>query len=276
MNPKTPGAATLGVFDGVHRGHQAVLSRVSLALTFDPPPAEVLSGAKVPLICTLEKRLLLMKAAGAERIEVLRFDKVLAETSAEDFIARLKGMGVKRLVLGYDSRFGKGRRGDAALASSLGLEAETVDPVPVGGRPAASRRIREAIRAGDLEDAKACLGRDWAIEGRVVKGDGRGRGIGFPTANLETGPLILPKGGVYGGRCVVQGRTYPAAMNVGTRPTVDGARVVVEAHLVGFSGDLYGKALSVELLKRIRDERKFESVDDLRIQIARDLALLPQ
>ena len=217
-----------------------------------------------------------MKAAGAERVEVLRFDRALAEIPAEAFVQRLKGMGVQRLVLGYDSRFGKGRRGDASLSRSLGLEAETVDPVPVGGRPAASRRIREALLAGDLEDAKECLGRDWALEGRVVKGDGRGRQLGFPTANLETGPLILPKGGVYAGFCKVEGGAYSAAVNVGTRPTVDGSRVVAEAHLVGFSGDLYGKVLSVDLLKRIRDERRFGSVDALKAQIARDLsALLP-
>lgn len=265
------GVATLGVFDGVHRGHQAVLGRADLALTFDPPPAEVLSGARVPLICTLERRLALMKAAGPGRVEVLRFDRALAETSAEAFVDRLKGLGVRKLVLGYDSRFGKGRRGDAALASAMGLEAETVAPVPVGGRPAASRRIREAIGAGDLEDAKACLGRDWAIEGKVVKGDGRGRSLGFPTANLETGPLILPKGGVYAGRSEVDGRRYPAAVNVGTRPTVDGTRVVVEAHLLGFGGDLYGRTLSVDLLRRIRDERRFASVEALREQIGRDL-----
>lgn len=216
-----------------------------------------------------------MKAAGAERVEVLRFDRALAGTSAEAFVERLKGLGVRKLILGYDSRFGKGRRGDAALARSLGLEAETVDPVPVGGRPAASRRIREAIRAGDLADAKACLGRDWALEGKVVKGDGRGRQLGFPTANLETGPLILPKGGVYAGRCSVDGKTYSAAVNVGTRPTVDGSRLVAEAHLAGFWGDLYGRTLSVDLVGRIRDEQAFASVEELKGQIERDLKGLP-
>ncbi len=267
---------SLGVFDGVHLGHQAVLARATAAVTFDPHPAEVVSGRRIALLCTLKRRLARMEAAGLKTTVLLRFDATLAATSPEAFLRRLAGLGMKHLVLGYDSHFGRDRQGDAdsarLLGPSLGFEVETVEALPVGGSPVSSRRIREALARGDLEDARACLGSAWVLEGKVIRGDGRGRGLGFPTANLETGNLILPKRGVYAGRATAGGKVFPAAVNIGIRPTVggDGANRA-EVHLVGFSGDLYGQDLAVEMLDYLRGERKFDSLDALKGQIARDV-----
>ncbi len=285
-----PRVCTLGVFDGVHLGHRAVLGEAvgwarslkgeAVALTFDPHPAAVVRRLRVSLLCTLARRLVLMGEQGVGAAVVLRFDKVLAGQTAEVFLTRtLSGIGLRGLVLGHDSHFGHDREGDLAMARrlgpELGFEVRTVAAVPVGERPVSSRRIRAALAEGDLEDARACLGRPWALEGLVVKGDGRGRQLGFPTANLDTGALILPKAGVYAGAVTLEGKGYRAAVNVGVRPTVGGASVpLAEVHVADWSGDLYGKPLSVDLLRRLRDEKKFASIEALKAQIALDLEAL--
>lgn len=283
-----PLVCTLGVFDGVHLGHRAVLGEAvgwarsmkgeAVVLTFDPHPAAVIRGLKVSLLCTLARRLELIGSHGVDTAIVLSFDKALAGQAAEAFLSRtLFGrIGLKGLVLGYDSRFGHDREGDLAMARRLGPElgfgVRTVEAVPVGGRAVSSRRVREALAAGDLEDARACLGRPWALGGTVIRGEGRGRTLGFPTANLDTGDLILPKPGVYAGTVALEGKPWKAAVNVGVRPTVGGTPgPLAEVHVAGWSGDLYGKPLSVDLLRRIRDERKFPTFEALKGQITLDL-----
>jgi riboflavin kinase/FMN adenylyltransferase len=252
----------------------------AVVLTFDPHPAAVIRGLKVSLLCALERRLDLIGRQNIDTAILLRFDKALASQTAEAFLSKtLLGVGLKGLVLGYDSHFGHDREGDLAMARrlgpGLGFEVRTVEAVPVGGRAVSSRRIREALAAGDLEDARACLGRPWALEGRVTRGDGRGRTLGFPTANLDMGDLILPRTGVYAGSVTLEGKAWKAAVNVGFRPTVGRDSVPsAELHVAGWSGDLYGKPLSVDLLRRLRDERRFESLEALRGQIARDLEAL--
>ena len=278
------------MFDGVHLGHRAVLGEAvgwaramkgeAVVLTFDPHPAAVIRGLKVSLLCTLARRLELIGRQGVDTAVVLRFDKVLAGQAAEAFLSStLSGIGLKGLVLGYDSHFGHDREGDLAtarrLGPDLGFETRAVEAVPVGGKPVSSRRVRAALEAGDLEDARACLGRPWALEGIVVKGDGRGRTLGFPTANLDVGDLILPKTGVYAGAVTLEGKVFKAAMNVGVRPTVGGVPApLAEVYVAGWSGDLYGKPLSVDLVRRLRDERRFETLEALKAQIARDLEAL--
>lgn len=288
MRVSRPLVLTLGVFDGVHLGHRAVLGEAvgwakslggeAKALTFDPHPVAVIRGIPVKLLCTLKRRLALLESLGVEGV-VERFDRALAGLSAEAFLKeKLAGLlHIRGLVLGYDSHFGHDRQGDAALAArlapALGFEVRTVAAVPVGGRPVSSRRIREDLQNGNLEDARACLGRPWALEGRVVKGDARGRRLGFPTANLDVGDLLLPKRGVYAGKAQVEGRTLAAAVNVGVRPTVKGEGLeLAEVYLLDWAGDLYGKELSVDLLARLRDERHFESLEALKAQLAEDVA----
>lgn len=242
----------------------------AIAISFDPHPASVVRGDRVRLISTVARRRARLEALGAE-VSLVRFDEARMSQSAEDFTREtlIGGMGVAVLVLGHDSRFGHGRRGDAALARRIGLEVVEVPPVLLGAGPVSSRRIREALGAGDLQDAEACLGGPWVIEGRVVRGEGRGRGLGFPTANLDVGDLLLPKAGVYAGRTAFG----PAAVNVGVRPTVGGAgALLAEVHVIGWEGDLYGRELAVEMTTRLRDERRFDSLEDLRSQIARDVA----
>ena len=279
---------TLGVFDGVHLGHQAVVCAAAdwarslggraVVLTFDPHPVSVIRGVAVSLLCTLERRLDLLGALGA-LVVTLPFDRALAALPAGDFLSavRERAPGIRGLVLGHDGHFGHDREGDAALAaglgSRLGFEVRTVPALPIGGQPVSSRRIRAALEGGDAGEARLCLGRLWTLEGRVAKGDGRGRTLGFPTANLETGSLLLPKRGVYAGRAVLDGRAVPAAVNIGVRPTLGPAGTpMAEVHLVGWSGDLYGKPLSVDLLERLRDEEAFPSLDALKARIAADVA----
>lgn len=280
-----PRACTLGTFDGIHLGHQAVLAETVLraralggeavAVTFHPHPAAVLGGKPVPMLCTTARRLALLAAAGVDAAVLIPFDRAFAARSAESFLGELFDRGIGALVLGYDSHFGKDRAGNADLAARLGalrgVAVCSLPAVPVGGRPVSSRRIRESLGRGDLADAAACLGRPWTLEGRVIRGDGRGRDLGFPTANLDTGYLLMPLAGVYAGRALVDGRPLKAAVNIGVRPTVGGSRTMVEVHLLDWDGDLYGQELAVDLLGRLRDERRFDGLEALRAAIRADV-----
>jgi riboflavin kinase / FMN adenylyltransferase len=281
---------TVGNFDGVHTGHQSLArtavdlarrsKRTAAALTFDPHPAQVLAPERAPqALTTLEQKALLLGELGLTRVIVLPFTMSVAALSAEEFVRRflLSILGAQCVVVGAAFRFGRGRRGDVAtlrgLGASLGFDVVGVDPVQESGEAVSSTRIRGAVRGGDVRKASMLLGRPYAIEGTIARGDGRGRTLGFPTLNLSGIEQLLPLGGVYAGRChFVGGGAWPAVVNIGRRPTFGGERTLTEAHLLGFSAEVYGRRVALDFHDRIRDERRFEGADALRGQIRADIA----
>ena len=284
-----PASVAVGNFDGVHRGHQALVaaavarSRASgasaVVLTFDPHPARVLRPQAAPAaLTTLAQKEELVAALGIDRLVVVPFDARLAALSAEAFAREVlqQALGARHVVVGESFRFGRGREGDPrrleALGASLGFAVEVVPPLVEDGRPISSSRVREALERADVGEARKLLGRDYFVDGEVVRGDGRGRTIGVPTANLAPLEQILPAHGVYAARCRPgAGAWHAAAVNVGERPTFGGGRVRLEAHLVDFEGDLYGARLRVAFHERLRGEQRFESPDALVAQIRRDI-----
>lgn len=287
LPPPPPGGrvVTLGVFDGVHVGHAAILDRTiasarargagSAVITFRRHPRRLLAGSEPPTITSLEHRLLLFERRGVDLALALPFDAELRETTAESFLDVLlrAELGAVALVFGHDARFGKDRRGDAAFARERGWPVEVVPAVMVNGVRASSGAVRAAIAEGRLGDAASLLGRAPSLLGTVVRGDGRGRSLGFATANLDLHHELRPPRGVYAGACEIDGVDRAAVVNVGVRPTVDGSGVeTVEAHVPGWTDDLYGRHLEVRLIERLRGEQRFPDVGALRAQIARDAA----
>jgi riboflavin kinase/FMN adenylyltransferase len=277
----------LGVFDGVHIGHQAVIDRAVKAaakegglaglLTFDPHPIRVIAPQKAPtsLLETLEHKARAVAKHGVELFIPLHFDLNVAKMEASEFIRQLMAAPVRTIAVGEDWRFGHHRSGDVNFltneAAVRGFKLEAVPPVMHDGERVSSTRIRQAIRDGNLVAAEQMLGRPFTVCGTVVEGRKLGRTIGFPTANLATGDAQLPPDGVW----VVQtllpdGTRLPGVANLGVRPTVDGATRLLEVHLLDGSHELYGKELEIFFLKQLRPEIKFPSVDALRTQIQRD------
>jgi riboflavin kinase/FMN adenylyltransferase len=252
----------IGTFDGVHRGHLRVIEAArkaglrSAVVTFDPHPRAVL-GRQVELLATLERRLELLEAAGVEDVLVLHFDERLAELPAMEFARRiLRGIGAEAVAAGETFRFGHGREGDLGLLERLGFDVRRVPLV----ENVSSSRIRQLVHAGETERAAALLGRPPEVEGIVVRGDGRGRVLGFPTANLDVPEgLLVPPDGVYAGWALDR----RAAVSIGTNPHFDGVERRVEAHLLDFDGDLYGDRLVVELWAPLREQRRFDSLEEL-------------
>jgi riboflavin kinase/FMN adenylyltransferase len=267
---RRPRAVALGTFDGVHRGHQRVIEAALAAgptatvVTFDPHPRTAL-GNLVELLSTLERRLELIAGLGVPETLVVEFDLELARLTPEEFARRVLGeIGTEVVVAGTDFRFGRAGSGDLDLLDRLGFDAR---PVPLV-EGVSSTRIRELARAGELEGAAGLLGRPFEIEGVVVAGDQRGGTLGFPTANLATPPgLVVPPHGIYAGAV---GETR-AAVSIGTNPHYGGRERRIEAFLLDFHGDLYGRKLLLELWTRLRDEAAFESEQALIDQIARDV-----
>ncbi len=286
-------AVALGVFDGIHLGHRAILETAvaearrhglaALACTFDPHPIEVLQPARAPLpLTTTEDRLELIAETGVDTAVVIAFTRQVAGIEPQTFVrdVLVRTLKARDIVVGFNHRFGRGARGDASLLQRLGAElgyrAHVVPPLTVDGIPVSSSEIRSALLAGDLERAARMLGRPYSAEGTVVRGAGRGRTLGFPTANVKSDrPLPLPAG-VYACQAVVGHERYRAVINLGVRPTFGETELQVEAHLLDFSGDLYGRRLGLRFLKRLRDERKFADVEALRRQIALDVAAARQ
>ena len=265
-----PRAVAIGTFDGVHAGHRAVLDAAlagpaPTVVTFDPHPRAVLGG-DVSLLATLERRLELFADAGVEDVLVVEFTQETASLTAEQFARdHLLAIGAETVAAGAGFRFGRGRGGDLELLRSLGLRVEEVPLLP----GISSTRIRELASAGEVVGAAALLGRPLEVEGTVVGGDHRGAGLGFPTANLEVEEgLLVPSYGIYAG-AVGERR---AAVSIGVNPHYGGTDRRVEAFLLDWSGDLYGRRLVVELWQRLRDERAFASEAELVEQIARDVA----
>lgn len=258
-----------------------------VVLTFDVHPRKVTTGAPPPLITSLGHRLLLLEREGVDVTVVLRFDAALRETPAEAFVENvlLGGIGAVGVVLGHDSHFGHDRRGNIGLVREMlgprDIPVEGTAPVTLSeGTLVSSSAIRASVAAGDLAEAGRLLGRTPALFGTVVRGEQRGRQLGFPTANLDMRHELRPGRGVYGARTTIDGKTWPAVVNIGGRPTFrpeDDDEDTVEVHVLGFDGDLYGRDLEVALFDKLRDEQRFDSPDALRDQITRDcLALLGQ
>jgi riboflavin kinase/FMN adenylyltransferase len=283
-----PSVVAQGTFDGIHLGHQAVIRTAvgraralgarAVALTFDPLPVAVLRPAEAPPeILTLDGRLEHIAALGPEVTVVIPFTPEFSRVEAEVFVRDvLVGLlRAREVVVGFNHTFGRGARGTPDLlqrvAALLGLGVHVVPPHRVDGIPVSSSAVREALRAGDVRRAASLLGRPYAIRGHVARGAQRGRLLGFPTANLvPDGPWLLAPG-VYAGRARWDTCSEPAVINVGVRPTFGEATLLVEAHLLDVSPDLYDRDLSVVFLARIRDELRFSSVDSLRARIAEDV-----
>ncbi len=267
---RQPRAVAIGTFDGVHLGHRRVLEAavaaglVPTVVTFDPHP-RIAFGYEVDLLTPLRRRLELIGDAGIQEALVVEFDLDLARLEPEEFAERvLVPIGTEVVVAGPDFRFGHGRTGDLDLLQRLGFDARTVPHV----ENVSSSRIRDLLRAGEIERAAKLLGRPPEVEGTVVTGDARGGTLGFPTANLRLEPeLLVPAYGIYAG--AADGRR--AAISIGTNPHYGGAERRVEAHLLDFDGDLYGRSLVLQLWRRLRDEQSFGSEEELVAQIARDV-----
>ena len=288
---RAPGrpVATIGVFDGVHRGHQRLLARVvaaardgggpAMVLTFDPHPVRVLAPhLELPLITTLEDRLLAFEALGVDVTLVLPFTRALAAMDAEAFVREVfhEALAVRHLVAGPDTRFGHDQGGDLPtllrLGAELGFTAEAVPPVDFEGERVSSSAIRERVRAGDVAGAARLLGRYHRLHGEVVAGYRRGRDLGFPTANIDVRQQLLPRDGVYAGRVQGGDRTYDAVASVGVKPTFGEESRTVEAHILDFEGDLYGASIALDLVAFLRPEERYRAVEDLVAQMHRDVA----
>ena len=285
-----PAVIAAGVFDGMHLGHRMVLetaqresqklAATAVALTFDPHPATVLRPDSVPgLLTPTPFKLRLMERMGFTHALVLTFDKEFAALLAEDFVERLCAAAnpLAGICIGEGWTFGNQRRGNIALLRQIGFEKKfftcEVPPVRINGMVISSTMIRLALSEGRLADAAQLLGRDHTIAGPVLRGAGLGRQIGFPTANLSTDHLQLPPNGVYAVEVLVEGKPHPGVANLGVRPTVDQTRTrLLEIHLLDFEGDLYDREVEVRLKHFLRPEQRFESVDLLKNQIARDAA----
>lgn len=280
----------IGFFDGVHRGHQEIIRRTcdrakrhggaSVVLTFDPHPAQIIAPKTAPrLIYPLSHRLRTISLCGPDGLLLLRFDRRFSEQTGAEFIRSLASElgGLRSICVGSNFHFGRQRSGNVALLQTLGLElgfeVEPVEVLSSDGASISSTRIREAISAGNFALAEALLGRPYELIGPVVRGDGLGRKLGFPTANIEVAGLVLPPAGVYAVQAVVGNIESPAVLNIGCRPTLAQASPVlrIEAHIPGLNENLYDREMRLRINRRLRDERKFGSLEDLRDQIAADV-----
>jgi riboflavin kinase/FMN adenylyltransferase len=283
-----PFVSTIGNFDGMHRGHQAILARVleraratklpGILITFDPHPLKILAPERAPkMIATRHQQLAWIEAAGIECVLILPFTPHLARVTAERFVREhlARRLEVREVYVGANFNFGRGRGGNAdlliKLCADLGIKADKVPEVRYLGSPVSSSRIRRAIQSGEVELARELLGRPYSIEGRVVRGAGRGTGLGFPTANLTPENELIPSDGVYVTEAVSGDRPRASVTNVGSRPTFGEGAFTIETHLLDGDGDLYDQDLEIRFLARLRQELKFESPQALVEQVGRDV-----
>jgi riboflavin kinase/FMN adenylyltransferase len=289
-NIQKPTVLTLGVFDGLHLGHQRIMQTVveraktvdahATAITFDPHPRAVLHPESAPpLLQTLDQRLANFEVLGIEQAIVIPFTQEFASNPAEDFLHDIvhDRLHAIEVYLGKGFAFGRGRGGNIELlrrmSEELGFFADEVPEVCVRGRRVSSSLIRALLSEGRVNLARRMLGRPYGVEGVIIRGNQRGRTIGFPTANLKPHNRVVPKNGVYATATLVDGTWRRSITNVGVRPTFDdGADVSIESYIFDFDGDLYGDVLRVRFLHRIRDERKFSGIDELKAQIQKDTA----
>lgn len=292
--PGIPGdrgtVATVGTFDGVHLGHWSVLEEItrraaatgrrSVLVTFDPHPLRIVRPEHAPALLTtpVEKKEILAES-GLDWSVFISFTKALSRYEPRRFVEEilLARLGVEELVIGYDHGFGRDRSGDpetlAAIGAELGFSVDVVAPVEVGDRAISSSRIRTAIGAADMAEARKCLGRPYSIRGVVVRGEGRGRGLGFPTANLHVGDgdKLIPPQGIYAVRAVLREGTYKGALHLGPRPTFQGSPPTIELHVLDFDRDIYGEEVRVDFIEYLREIRPFTTVEALVDQIRDDV-----
>ncbi len=284
------GILTIGTFDGVHTGHQEIIRRINrlaldingenIILTFHPHPRMVLqpNDASLKLLNTLDEKIALLSQYGVDNLILIPFSKEFSQLSAQQYIEDFlwKKIRPRKIVIGYDHRFGNNRGGDIHLMRAYSeklrfqvveIEAQTVDNISVS-----STKIRNALLSGDLETANSLLGRFYSVTGKVVRGDQRGTKIGFPTANIQVrDPLkLIPASGVYAVRVVVDGEAHGGMLNIGLRPTFNGQHETIEAHIFDFAQNIYGTQIAVEFAGSIRKEAKFRSADELAAQLAKD------
>lgn len=281
-------AVTVGNFDGVHLGHRAIIGKVieqakrlelpSVVITFDPHPREVIfSGRSAPAITTFAERARLIAEMGVDFLVRINFTPDFAGKSADFFMSEVMDkLAPKVVVIGHDFRFGKDREGDRDFLDQAGakydFEVESVPVVEVDKKPVSSSRIRGLIQAGEMGEARSLLGVPFHLEGEVVRGHGRGKGLGFSTANLRREARLLPPDGVYAAAAEWNGHRFPAVVNIGDNPTFGDKALSIEAHIMGFSGDLYTKRIRIALFERLRGEEKFNTPEDLVAQIEKDVA----
>ena len=277
----------LGNFDGLHRGHLKIIERVkrgaaeqggtAMAMTFDPHPPRVVRPEKAPpLLMTKEQRLDALHKAGIQCVAVVRFTHEMSQWDPETFVRTVlvDWLRVSRVWVGANFLFGHGRSGNFSLLRTLGqrygFRAEKIDPVRYKDFVVSSTRIRRLVTEGRMDEAGALMGHHYYVDGVVVEGRGRGRLIGFPTANLQSENELVPPHGVYATTLTIDGIVRAALTNIGTRPTFDETGVAIETHVLGYSSDLYGKRVRLSFVQRLRDERRFPDVDALRAQIEAD------
>jgi riboflavin kinase/FMN adenylyltransferase len=289
-DPKT--VATLGSYDGMHRGHIEILKRLikkkeelgldrSLVLTFDPHPQEILhkNNKGIDLLTTIDERLELLEASGVDETLVIRFSLEFAKTPYNEFFKNIliKAVGTKAMVVGFNHAFGKNREGDTdhlrILASEAGIEIEEVSPLVINGVSVSSTKIRHALSEGNLAVANGYLGRPYELSGIVVEGDKLGRTLGFPTVNLQVPEhKLIPSDGVYAGSAIISGKAFTAAISIGSRPTIkNNDTQKIEAYLLDFDRDIYGERVTLGFFTFIRPQQKFVSLDELKEQMKDDI-----
>lgn len=279
----------LGTFDGVHLGHREILRRCaargrqenlpSVVFTFHKHPLEIIRPQFAPQLLTdIPDKLTLIQGLGIENTVIAQFDDEMARATPEEFVREIlvDSLRAKWVVAGFNYTFGRKAEGNAETLKSLGekygFSVEIAKPVSVGGTPVSSTRIRSSLTKGNVEEASMMLGRPFSIKGKIIKGESRGKTLGYPTVNLDVPrEIALPKCGVYAASVCVKGCMFGAVTNVGTRPTFSGETMSVETHIIGFEGNLYGEILRVFLAKRLRDEIKFSSGEALTYQISQDV-----
>jgi riboflavin kinase / FMN adenylyltransferase len=280
---------SVGSFDGVHLGHQYILNQLvewarrehapAVVVTFRTHPREVMTGIEMPSLNSPEHKLRLLSKAGVDAIIMVEFDEQLQKMTARQFMQQcIQGaLGARGMLVGFNNRIGKDGEGTfevlREIGREIGIEVRQSERVEVSGEAMSSSAIRKHVAAGDFLWARKMLGRPFSIVGTVLKGDARGGKIGFPTANLALRKLAHPPQGVYGVRVKHDGRWHLGAANIGTRPTVDPARIepLLEIHVLDFEGDLYGQEIEVEFLFRVREEKKFSGLEELKAQLAKDV-----
>ena len=284
---------TLGTFDGLHLGHQQIVNEVikksnqsnsrNFLVTFEPHPRKVIPGRnEVKLLSTLDEKIEILENLGLKNLFVVNFTMEFSKQSPEEFVKKylIEGIGLSEIVIGYDHHFGKGRDGDFELLQNMGdkynFSVTLISEYSVDGEIISSTKIRNALLSGDVAKAGIMLGRNYSFKGTVVRGDGRGRKLGFPTANLsvDSEDKLIPAKGIYAAECVVENEKNYGLLSLGSRPTFhDDGRIVPEFYIFDFDRDIYDEEMKVEMVEKIRDEEKFKSVEDLVDQMKNDEAV---
>ncbi len=289
LPPKKKSVVTIGVFDGVHTGHQKIMQMVkesarklgarSVAVTFATNPVEVLHPEKsIPRITTLEQKLNLIAAQGIDLAVVLPVEEEVISMLPEEFVSTIlvKGLSTVKVIVGTNFAFGRGRAGTpqmlSALGRKMGFETIAVEPVKVGEIPVSSTAIRSLISAGQVETASRFLGHPFVMCGRVIHGDKIGQTLGFPTANIDPAErIVVPDTGVYAVRTTVRGKEYTGVLNIGVRPTLGGRKTSIEVYIIAFSGNIYGEDISIAFHNKLRREVQFPNLEALKAEIQRDV-----